>query len=88
MAITILGALFKRRETGEGHRLQVAMQDAMGADDVCLFFLADLHALSQPVVASEVGVSLMEPLLSLSTSIAMAPSPVTFVAVPNESIAM
>ena len=29
----------------------VAMQDAMGADDVCLFFLADLHALSQPVVA-------------------------------------
>ena len=29
MAITILGALFKRRETGEGHRLQVAMQDAM-----------------------------------------------------------
>jgi crotonobetainyl-CoA:carnitine CoA-transferase CaiB-like acyl-CoA transferase len=29
MAITILGALFKRKETGEGHRLQVAMQDAM-----------------------------------------------------------
>ncbi len=29
MAITILGALFKRRETGEGHRLQVAMQDAI-----------------------------------------------------------
>lgn len=29
MAITILGALFKRRETGQGHRLQVAMQDAM-----------------------------------------------------------
>ncbi len=29
MAITILGALFKRRETGLGHRLQVAMQDAM-----------------------------------------------------------
>src|SRR6266849_7012382 len=28
MAITILGALYKRRETGEGHRLQVAMQDA------------------------------------------------------------
>ena len=26
---TILGALYKRRETGEGHRLQVAMQDAM-----------------------------------------------------------
>ncbi|MBH67114.1 MAG: formyl-CoA transferase [Rhodospirillaceae bacterium] len=29
MAITILGALFKRKETGEGHCLQVAMQDAM-----------------------------------------------------------
>ena len=26
MAITILGALYKRRETGEGHQLQVAMQ--------------------------------------------------------------
>nr|WP_294501971.1 CoA transferase [uncultured Rhodopila sp.] len=29
MAITILGALYKRRETGQGCRLQVAMQDAM-----------------------------------------------------------
>ena len=29
MAITILGALYKRRETGEGHQLQVAMQDAI-----------------------------------------------------------
>jgi formyl-CoA transferase len=29
MAITILGALYKRRESGEGHRLQIAMQDAM-----------------------------------------------------------
>src|SRR3954447_20459623 len=29
MAITILGALYKRRETGEGHRVQVAMQDAI-----------------------------------------------------------
>lgn len=29
MAITILGALYKRRESGEGHRLQVAMQDAV-----------------------------------------------------------
>ena len=29
MAITILGALYKRRETGEGHLLQVAMQDAI-----------------------------------------------------------
>jgi crotonobetainyl-CoA:carnitine CoA-transferase CaiB-like acyl-CoA transferase len=29
MAITILGALYKRKETGEGCRLQVAMQDAI-----------------------------------------------------------
>ena len=29
LAITILGALFKRRETGEGHLLEVAMQDAI-----------------------------------------------------------
>lgn len=29
MAITILGALYKKRETGEGHQLQVAMQDAI-----------------------------------------------------------
>jgi formyl-CoA transferase len=29
MAITIVSALYRRRETGEGHRLQVAMQDAM-----------------------------------------------------------
>nr|WP_294528138.1 CoA transferase [uncultured Rhodopila sp.] len=29
MAITILGALYKRRETGQGCRLQVAMQDAI-----------------------------------------------------------
>ena len=29
MAITILGALYQRRATGEGHRLQVAMQDAI-----------------------------------------------------------
>src|SRR5215469_14652885 len=29
MAITIISALYKRRETGEGHRLQVAMQDAV-----------------------------------------------------------
>ena len=29
MGITILAALYKRRETGEGHRLQVAMQDAI-----------------------------------------------------------
>jgi len=29
MAISILGALYQRRETGEGQHLQVAMQDAM-----------------------------------------------------------
>ena len=29
MAISILGALHKKAKTGEGHRLQVAMQDAM-----------------------------------------------------------
>ena len=29
MGITILAALYKRRETGKGHRLQVAMQDAI-----------------------------------------------------------
>ena len=29
MAVTILGALYRRAATGEGHRLQVAMQDAM-----------------------------------------------------------
>src|SRR5262249_57226333 len=29
MAITILGALYERERTGQGRRLQVAMQDAM-----------------------------------------------------------
>ncbi|MDA0663228.1 MAG: CoA transferase [Proteobacteria bacterium] len=29
MSNTILGALYKKQQTGEGHRLQVAMQDAM-----------------------------------------------------------
>ena len=38
----------------------VAMQDAMGPDDVCLFFLADLHALSQPVVPSELANATIE----------------------------
>jgi crotonobetainyl-CoA:carnitine CoA-transferase CaiB-like acyl-CoA transferase len=29
MAITILGALYQRQQTGQGHRLQLAMQDAV-----------------------------------------------------------
>ncbi len=33
----------------------VAMQDAMQAGHECLFFLADLHALSQPVIPAELG---------------------------------
>ena len=37
MAITILGALHKRAKTGEGYRVQVAMQDAM-LDDMCTNF--------------------------------------------------
>jgi tryptophanyl-tRNA synthetase len=38
----------------------VAMQDAMGQDDQCLFFLADLHALSQPVVPAELAANTIE----------------------------
>jgi tryptophanyl-tRNA synthetase len=38
----------------------VTMQDAMGADDVCLFFLADLHAITQPVVAAELASNTIE----------------------------
>ena len=33
----------------------VALQDSMTAEDECLFFLADLHALSQPVNAAELS---------------------------------
>tara|TARA_Y100001934_G_scaffold283896_1_gene409294 strand:- start:5864 stop:7099 length:1236 start_codon:yes stop_codon:yes gene_type:complete len=29
LAITVLGALYKKRETGKGHKLEVAMQDAI-----------------------------------------------------------
>jgi tryptophanyl-tRNA synthetase len=32
----------------------------MGADDVCLFFLADLHAITQPVVAAELASNTIE----------------------------
>jgi len=38
----------------------VAMQDAMQASDDCLFFLADLHALSQPVVPAELASNTVE----------------------------
>jgi tryptophanyl-tRNA synthetase len=38
----------------------VAMQDGMGSDDVCLFFLADLHAISLPVVPSELANATVE----------------------------
>jgi tryptophanyl-tRNA synthetase len=38
----------------------VAMQDAMGADDTCLFFLADLHALTQPVVPAQLAANTVE----------------------------
>ena len=41
-------------------RQWVALQDSMGADDECLFFLADLHALTQPVVASELAANTIE----------------------------
>ncbi|PTS73247.1 tryptophan--tRNA ligase [Sphingomonas sp. HMWF008] len=33
----------------------VAMQDSMAAGEDCLFFLADLHALSQPVIPAELN---------------------------------
>ena len=41
-------------------RQWVALQDSMGADDECLFFLADLHALTQPVVAAELAANTIE----------------------------
>jgi tryptophanyl-tRNA synthetase len=41
-------------------RQWVAMQDAMEQDDTCLFFLADLHALSQPVNPAELAANTVE----------------------------
>jgi len=38
----------------------VAMQDAMAAEDDCLFFLADLHALTQPVIAADLASNTIE----------------------------
>ena len=38
----------------------VAMQDAMKSGEECLFFLADLHALSQPLVAAELASNTIE----------------------------
>ncbi|WP_174284604.1 tryptophan--tRNA ligase [Sphingomonas bacterium] len=41
-------------------RQWVALQDSMAAGDQCLFFLADLHALTQPVVAGELAANTIE----------------------------
>ncbi|WP_375380958.1 tryptophan--tRNA ligase [uncultured Sphingomonas sp.] len=41
-------------------RQWVAMQDTMEAGDECLFFLADLHALTQPVVPAELAANTIE----------------------------
>jgi tryptophanyl-tRNA synthetase len=41
-------------------RQWVAMQDAMAAGDTCLFFLADLHALTQAVVPAELAANTLE----------------------------
>ena len=41
-------------------RQWVALQDSMAAGDQCLFFLADLHALTQPVIASELAANTIE----------------------------
>lgn len=41
-------------------RQWVAMQDAMKPGEECLFFLADLHALSQPLVAAELTANSIE----------------------------
>ncbi len=41
-------------------RQWVAMQDARAPGDECLFFLADLHALSQPVVPAQLAAGTVE----------------------------
>ena len=41
-------------------RQWVAMQDAMGADDQCLFFLADLHALTVAIDPADLAASTIE----------------------------
>ncbi|MDQ2878509.1 MAG: tryptophan--tRNA ligase [Pseudomonadota bacterium] len=41
-------------------RQWVVMQDEAGPDDTCLFFVVDLHALSQPVVAKELAANTIE----------------------------
>ena len=46
----------------------VAMQDALGAGDDALFFLADLHALTQPVVPSELARNTVEMAAALLAS--------------------
>jgi tryptophanyl-tRNA synthetase len=46
-------------------RQWVAMQDAMASADECLFFLADLHALTQPVVPAELAANTIEMAVTL-----------------------
>ena len=46
----------------------VAMQDALGAGDDALFFLADLHALTQPVVPAELARNTVEMAAALIAS--------------------
>ncbi|MDB5696244.1 MAG: tryptophanyl-tRNA synthetase [Sphingomonas bacterium] len=41
-------------------RQWVAMQDAISPGDDCLFFLADLHALTQPIAPAELGANTLE----------------------------
>ena len=48
MAITILGALYRQRATGEGERLQLAMQDAMTQYTRLAYAYRDLHGKAAP----------------------------------------
>jgi tryptophanyl-tRNA synthetase len=49
-------------------RQWVAMQDAMGADDDCLFFLADLHALTVAIDPKELAANTVEMAATLIAS--------------------
>ena len=48
MAITILGALYRQQATGEGERLQLAMQDAMLQYSRLAYVYRDLHGKAAP----------------------------------------